>query len=262
MDSEGDPFESSEERAYNLALQELAKKKTECSSLLEELHQKATRLAQHLDGGTVSTGIIDAQPGFNSTPHVGSGDGGNQTMPAPGVSLNETVLDPGGSFNATLQCPVCPECPPVKDCSPVQDCPPRRDCPPVRDCERSLEGVNSSRPLPPSDEGSGSGLVALPESFLVGAAVTLLVVVLVVLIGVVIRYIPIVLSGALVLCLLCIVWYYSSKYPEASRRLGSRIWSALRGAAAYLVDRLLGRRNSEVSGKAVELDNSCIGVIV
>jgi hypothetical protein len=247
MDSEGDPFESSEERAYNLALQELAEKKTECSSLLEELHQKVTRLAQHVDGGSASTGIVAAQPGPNSTLHIGSGDAGNQTMPAPGGSFNETVPVPGGFFNETLQCRVCPECPSVKDCPPVQDCPPHRDCPPVRDCERIFEGVNSSRPLPPSDEGSGSGLVALPESFLFGAVVTLLVVVLVVLIGVVIRYIPVILSGALVLCLLCLVWYYSSKYPDAARRLGARAWGALRDAARSIVDRVMRRSNSEVS---------------
>jgi uncharacterized membrane protein YphA (DoxX/SURF4 family) len=92
-----------------------------------------------------------------------------------------------------------------------------------------------------------------PVSFAVGAAAVLLVLALAVLIGLAVRYIPFVLSGILVLGMACMVWYYSSRYPETARRLGSRVWGALSGAAVYVVDRLLGRRHPEVSVNLYEL---------
>jgi hypothetical protein len=98
-------------------------------------------------------------------------------------------------------------------------------------------------------------------TFLVGVATTLLMLVLAVVIGVVIRYIPIILSGVFILCLMCVVGYCSSKYPESARRLGTRVWEALRSGVSAAVERLLGRRNSEVSRKAVKVDSLCRGVI-
>jgi hypothetical protein len=260
MDSEGDPFESSEEKAYNKAIGELARKKLECDSQLEELHQEVVRLAANQSAsGPVSSGGDPLLVSGNSSFPEKTSANWNHTTVVPGNSVGREEVQ---ECPPVQDCPPVRECPTVRECPPTRDCPPERDCPPTRDCERNFEGVNSGRPLPPSDEGSGSGLVALPESFLVGAVVTLLILAVAVLIGVAIRYIPVILSGIVVLSMVCIVWYYSSRYPEASRRLGSRVWGALSGAAGYLVDRLLGRRNSEVSGKAVKVDNLCRGVIV
>jgi uncharacterized membrane protein YphA (DoxX/SURF4 family) len=89
-------------------------------------------------------------------------------------------------------------------------------------------------------------MVEVPMAFLVGVATTLLMLVLAVVLGVIIRYLSLVASGFLVLILLCMVWYYSSRYPESARRLGARVWAALRSAATSVVDRVLGRRHPEV----------------
>jgi hypothetical protein len=86
-------------------------------------------------------------------------------------------------------------------------------------------------------------------AFLVGVATTLLMLVLAVVIGVIIRYIPIILSGVLVLCLMCVVGYCSSKYPESARRLGARVWGALRSGVSAVVERLFRRNHPEVSVK-------------
>jgi Flp pilus assembly protein TadB len=97
---------------------------------------------------------------------------------------------------------------------------------------------------------------------LVGAAATLLVLLLAAVAGIILRYMPVVISGLFVVVLVAIVWYLSSKYPGAARRFGARVWEALRSGASTVVDRLLGRRNSEVSEKAVKVDKLCRGVIV
>ncbi len=90
-------------------------------------------------------------------------------------------------------------------------------------------------------------------AFLVGVATTLLMLVLAVIIGVIIRYLPLVVTGFLILSSLCMVWYFSSRYPESARRLGARVWAALRSAATSIVDRVLGRSRPEVECKLYEL---------
>ncbi len=115
MDSEGDPFVTSEEEEYHQIIQELAKKKTECESSLEELRQKAARLVtrQPVDVGNSSVG----------TPSFGGGDSpswppGNSSF-VEGSSGNHT----GFAANSTETN--------VKECLSTHDCPPVRDCPPV-----------------------------------------------------------------------------------------------------------------------------------
>jgi hypothetical protein len=83
-------------------------------------------------------------------------------------------------------------------------------------------------------------------AFVVGALASLLVLAVAILIGVILRYIPIILSGVFVLSLMCVVGYCSSRYPESARRLGARVWEALRDTARAIVDRVLRRNNSEV----------------
>jgi fatty acid desaturase len=90
-------------------------------------------------------------------------------------------------------------------------------------------------------------ILATPEAVLVGAAATLLVLLLAAAVGLFLRYVPVLISGLLILVLVAVVWYLSSKYPGAARRLGARIWEALRSGASTVVDRLLGRHHPEVS---------------
>jgi uncharacterized membrane protein YphA (DoxX/SURF4 family) len=265
MDPEDPPSETSAEKDYNRAVLELAQKKAECDGQLQELQQKAHILASRISGSTSGEGD---GPSGNITKFL-DGAGGNQTSePVVPGSTNVTVDPRHWFFNDTssgnnthhdgrlADCPVCPEVPSPGDRGPCRECPPCGSNPDPSDGGGTCHSDSS-----PSGT-SFFGLVDSPASFAVGAAAVLLVLALAVIIGMAVRYLPFILSGILVLSMACMVWYYSSRYPEAARRLGSRVWGALSGAAVYIVDRLLGRRNSEVSGKAVELDNSCRGVIV
>ncbi len=90
-------------------------------------------------------------------------------------------------------------------------------------------------------------ILATPEAVLVGAAATLLVLLLAAAVGLVLRYVPVLISGLLILVLVAVVWYLSSKYPGAVRRLGARIWEALRRGATAVVERLFHRDHPEVS---------------
>jgi hypothetical protein len=238
MDTEGDPFESEEEMAYNRAIEELAKVKLDCTAQLGKLQQEVTRLAAGLSGGT-GGGDSAASPNLNSTVGVS-----NETV----VSGNKTSLTSvvSGLFNSSSSgqpsdgCPVCPD--PVE-----RDCPPAPDCPTIRECTPCVRSTPD--PCQPSSSDGPFLSSAADETsmaFVMGALASLLVLAVAVLIGVLLRYLPLIASGFLVLILLCMVWYLSSKYPEAARRLSTRIWGALRSAATSIVDRVLGRRHPEV----------------
>jgi hypothetical protein len=247
MDSEGDPFETSEEEAYNRAIGELAKTELECSSRIGILQREVSRLASVLSGGTDGEGDGDTAL-VNKT--VGAGNPGLQ--PPLNVSLtgnktlsskNETSLIKvfSGFFNNTAvegsgqtsECPVCPDCPSPRECTPSQESPP---CNP-----------GSGGPIPGVDAGGHTDVVEIPMAFLMGAAATLLMLILAVVVGAIIRYLPLIASGFLVLILLCLVWYLSSKFPEAARGLGARIWESLRSGVSAVVDRLLRRDRPDVS---------------
>jgi hypothetical protein len=82
-------------------------------------------------------------------------------------------------------------------------------------------------------------------AILVGAVATLLVCALATAIGIILRYMPISMSGLLVLAVIAVVWYYSSTQPAAARECGRRLWAFLRETATSVVDRVF-RRNSQV----------------
>jgi hypothetical protein len=250
MDSEGSPFESEEEMAYNRAIEELAKVKSECTTRLEELQQDVSRLASRLSGG--DSGVGDGSPAVdlvNTT--VQTLDPGHRnlstnfnhswvdTLKRNVTSLvghNQTVV-PGSS-----DCPTCPGSTLVRECPPCEEC---RPC----NLDPGTAGGSSSDgcvPHPPlvSDH---SEAVEVPMAFLVGVASTLLMLVLAVIIGAIIRYLPLIVTGFLILTSLCMVWYYSSRYPESARRLGARVWAALRSGVSAVVERLFRRNHSEVS---------------
>ncbi len=251
MDSEGDPFESSEEKEYNRAILELAKKRLECDSQLEELQQEVAKLAVKQSAGG---------PGPTSS---GDGDfpgasGNSSFFEKISANENHTTAVSGDPVGGTgVQ-----ECPPVQDCPPIRECPTVRECPP---CPRFSCSECPPISTPPDECGpsttsggdldtmdSTSTVLATPEAVLVGAAATLLVLLLAAVVGLLLRYVPILFSGLLILALVALVWYFSSKYPGAARRLGARIWEALRSGVTTVVDRLLGRRHHP------EVSVSCI----
>jgi ABC-type spermidine/putrescine transport system permease subunit I len=94
-------------------------------------------------------------------------------------------------------------------------------------------------------------VLSTPESVLVGAAATLIVLALAAAVAIILRYLESFTSGLLIITIIVLVWYCSSMYPEAARRLGARVWDALRSGATTVVDRLLGRRHPEVSAKVL-----------
>ncbi len=244
MDSEGDPFESPEERAYNRVISELADTKLDCSSRLEGLEREASRLASILSGNTGGDGDSEGASVLSnktvaSTPGNETQASGNKTSLTSFLSdlLNTTSADGSGR---ACECPVCPEPPLPKECDPCSESP--SDVP-----GGTAPDVCGPHPPIVTSPGSYSDVVEVPMAFLVGVATTLLMLVLAVVIGVIIRYIPIILSGVFVLCLMCVVGYCSSKYPESARRLGTRVWEALRSGVSAVVERLFRRNHPEVS---------------
>jgi hypothetical protein len=120
-----------------------------------------------------------------------------------------------------------------------------RECPA---CPPSTTSAPAPQLCGPGSTGGDSLAVAslsTPMAVLVGAVATLLVCVLAVAVGIIIRYIPIFVSGLLVLAAIVLVWYYSSTQPAAARECGQRLWVFLRDAATSVVDRVF-RRNPQV----------------
>ncbi len=250
MDSEEPPYESAEEEAYNRVVGELAKTELECSSRIGILQQEASRLASRL--GDSNSGVGDGSPAaglINKT--VEALDPIHRNLSSNSsrswvdavkrnvsslVGHNLTVV-PGDSG-----CPTCPGSTLVRECPPCEEC---RPC----NLDPGTAGGSSSDgcvPHPPlvSDH---SEAVEVPMAFLVGALASLLVLAVAVLVGVLLRYLPIVVSGLLFIGVLALVWRLSSKYPEAARRLGARAWGALRSGVSAVVERLFGRNHPEVS---------------
>jgi hypothetical protein len=245
MDSEGSPFESEEEMAYNRAIGELAKVKLDCATQLGKLQQEVTRLASSLSGDTTGDGDSAAFPAFiNST--AGSG---NETLVSGNRTSFTTVIS--GVFNSTSgdggrisgDCPVCP--------TPVEgDCPPAPDCPTIRECIPCVRNSpDACQPSSPDGPSISSAADETSMAFVVGVLASLLVLAVAVLIGVLLRYLPIVCSGLLFIGLIALVWHLSSKYPEAARSTGRRLLTALRDAANWV----LRRHPPEVSAVEIEI---------
>jgi hypothetical protein len=243
MDSEEPPFETPQEKEYNRVLGELARTKLECSARLAKLGEEASVLASQMGDSSSSggnhvdalntTGVLsgsDPAPvviGGNATAATNVTDGVvNTTHPGASSGFNRSFYeDP--SFNRTpVGCPPCPRVPCV-ECLPPPD-----DCGPSTTSRGDLGTTDTT-----------STILATPEAVLVGAAATLLVLLLAAVVGLVLRYMPVLISGLSILVLVIVVWYLSSKYPGAARRLGARIWEALRSGVTTVVDRLLGRRH-------------------
>jgi hypothetical protein len=253
MESEDPPSETPAEKEYNRAIEELAKVKSECTARLEELQQDVSRLASRFSGDNSGEGdggsavdfanktveILDPAHHSNST---------NSSHSWVDV-LKRNITSLAGHNQTTVQgntdCPACP------DPTLVRECPPCEECRPCNLGPGASGGSSSDGCGPPlvAVPGDHSETFEVPVAFLVGVATTLLMLVLAVIIGAIIRYLPLIVTGFLILTSLCMVWYYSSKYPESARRLGARVWGALRSGVSAVVERLFRRNHPEVSAK-------------
>jgi hypothetical protein len=264
MDSEGDPFETPLEREYNRILGEMAQQKEDCENRIEELQQKLRgheKGAGDTSGGkvapvrgpgdlvgnvthdtssgheggfykneTVVKRPVDVHSGTGSGSHNSSfGHSSNSSIPSSGTG-NHTVFHSDGFLNVSTPGPHNDTVPAGGGCVP---------CPDLRD---------ACGPTAPSqgDSCASPMVLATPEAILVGAAAAVLVLVVAAAVAIIVRYLPNITSGLLIIAVIVLVWYCSSMYPEAARRLGTRILGALRSAATSVVDRVLGRRHPEV----------------
>jgi hypothetical protein len=175
-------------------------------------------------------GMAEPTGGLSRGPGAGSGTGSGVN----GTGLRDWLRRLGSGAGGQTGSGGLPPCQPI---STPRECP---ACPP------------STTPAPrlcsPDSTGGGSLVVAplsMPMAILVGAVATVLVCALAVAIGIIIRYLPILMSGLLVLAAIALVWHYSSTHPAAAREWGRRLWDFLRGTATSLVNRVF-RRNPQV----------------
>jgi hypothetical protein len=142
----------------------------------------------------------------------------------------------------------CHECPAPKDCPPVEECGP---CPEVRPCKPcpvdNTTRVNLECPSSPScTESSG---MSVPVAMVVGASISLVTMGAAATVGLILRYVPPLISGIFFLSIVFVVWFLSSHYPDAARELGARAATLLREAATVLSHRVMEaiqRHNEQV----------------
>jgi hypothetical protein len=256
MDSEGDPFETPLEREYNRLLDELANQKIECESRIVKIVSKIGCAggsssgddSEFVDPAESSSG--DFEGSGNQSGHKQLGDSSSSQSGDVGPRHNSTSFVDGGVANYTVH---------GNDTAASQNvsrpsiygpynssadgldngtgCPP---CPILRD----VCGPTSTSP-----GDSGTTTLATPEAILVGAAAAVLILAVAATVAILVRYLPTITSGLLIVATIVLVWYLSSMYPEAARRLGARLLEALRRAATSIVDRVFRRHHPEVSVK-------------
>jgi hypothetical protein len=157
----------------------------------------------------------------------------------------------------SVRCDPCPEkkncvpCPgerpcPEIDCHPCKECPPCKKCglcPVVRPCQPCgpCPGENSTRRdqelTPPSCPEPS--VMTVPVATAVGAAATLLAAGVAAVLGLLLRYVPPLVSGFTIIALFVFVWYLCSHYPDTAREIGGRVVEVLREATSTLSHRIL-----------------------
>jgi hypothetical protein len=158
-----------------------------------------------------------------------------------GPTLNSTcpTVDPCPEIQECSPCPEERACPEERTCPPCEDCPPVRDCGPCTPCGPCPKLNRTSMPdikgCPEPTEASMSTAVAMA----VGACASLLATCVAALIGIILRYVPPLVSGCLFLTIIIMVWFLSSHYPETARELGGRVMATLREATIALGLRLM-----------------------
>jgi hypothetical protein len=159
-----------------------------------------------------------------------------------------------------LTCPVIKPCQPCEeeDCPPCERCPEGQGCPPCKKCgacppcgpcpvdnSTILEVDCPAPPACPRHPG-----LTLPAAMAVGAVTGILVTGIAATVGLILRYVPPIISGFLVLATVVILWYLCSQYPETARELGGRAANLLREAAVALGHRVMAaiQRHQEQVG--------------
>jgi hypothetical protein len=263
MDPEEPPFENPLEKEYNRLLEELASQKLDCEAQISKITQEmgCAGGGNHPDGDhgpkgdrevpETSTGSSGGSvtgsdgSGSNHTSSTGFvGHSTNSSHPITGSGRDkDTSFFSGGATNHTsLRNNTVSGHHFVDDLfnnSSVGD-----GCPP---CPILHEGGGPSS----CDSGTNVAALATPEAILVGAAAAVLVLVVAAAVAILVRYLPTITSGLLIVATIVLVWYLSSMYPEAARRLGARVLGALRRAATSIVDRVLRRHHPEVKSNCM-----------
>jgi hypothetical protein len=128
-------------------------------------------------------------------------------------------------------CKPCPRCEESEECPPLV-CPPVLPCPADNDTRRGQE-----LPTPPSCPELPS--MTVPVALATGAIVNLLTVSAAAALGLVLRYVPPLISGFFFLVLILMVWFLSSRYPEVAREMGARAWTMMQEATSALSHRIV-----------------------
>jgi hypothetical protein len=149
-----------------------------------------------------------------------------------------------------LPCRPCEKCPELDECPPCKKC---GTCPPCGPCPVDNTTVlEVDCPAPPACPGLPG--LTLPAAMAVGAVTGILVTGIAATVGLILRYVPPIISGFLVLATLVILWYLCSQYPETARELGGRVATLLRDAATALSHRIVEalRHHNEQVGVSVK----------
>jgi hypothetical protein len=151
-------------------------------------------------------------------------------------------------------CPSCDECgtcPPCGPC-PVTNHTEERSCKPCRPCGpcpvNNTTRVNLECPSPPScTESSG---MSVPVAMVVGASISLVTMGAAAAVGLILRYVPPLISGIFFLSIVFVVWFLSSHYPDVAREMGGRVATILREATVALGHRIMAaiQRHQEQVG--------------
>jgi hypothetical protein len=141
------------------------------------------------------------------------------------------------------ECRQCPEYRPCVPCPPVVDnsCPEETPCLPCRPCSPCpvVNHTTIVHDCPPPPSCIEAGGMSVSVAVAVGASAGVLITGATVIIGLILRYVPPIVSGFIFVATIVIIWYLCSHYPETARELGGRAVAILREASVALGHRIM-----------------------
>jgi hypothetical protein len=156
----------------------------------------------------------------------------NKDEACPPANFSCPIVQPCSPCKNCEACEDCPKCGPCPRCEDPEECPPVLPCPADNDTRRGQElSTPPSCPELPS--------MSVPVALVTGATVSLLTVSAAAVLGLVLRYVPPLISGFLFLVLILMVWFLSSRYPEVAREMGARAWTIMQEATSALSHRIM-----------------------
>jgi hypothetical protein len=178
----------------------------------------------------------------------------------PGTVKKEDEAPSSNHTGST--CPVCEQCPDSKECRPcspcercpecglcpeLQPCPEERTCPEEQPCQPcrpcvpcpvdNTTRINPECPSPPSCTESPG--ISVPVAMVIGASISLVTMGAAAVVGLILRYVPPLISGILFLSVVFVVWFLSSHHPDVAREMGGRVATILREATVALGHRIM-----------------------